>query len=430
MPRRGPARRAGAGRPGGAGVLLHLRGPREAAPPWWPPPGGASLTASDASSASASRAQPQPRTDAGLPLTRRPDAGFVGLARQWADGRGLATIVIGDGEGVTGGDFVRNIKQLIDLLRQIGDLAPDPATARAARQAADALFRGVVAASSVADRSMAVQGGGPPTRVPGCPRRLHGAAWSATPPRSGPTTRRRSSAATSPTSTARSSPWSTCPRWSRAPCSPATRGRPRASGGSSSTSSSATSTSAATTRVDATVGLARAEQLYERVFFEYGDDSVAQLGGVHLACEQASNMLTKVLEWGRLMSYMEKSTRYVAYDARLANGRYRYYRDPAILDSPLGARYVGDMDRLFDAYRDLLPVAQRLVRRAAPRSERGLRLRVAPVHPGQGLRRPPGDAAGRRHLQPRASTPAVRPTRPCCPDAGPPAPRGPRPTPS
>ncbi len=108
--------------------------------------------------------------------------------------------------------------------------------------------------------------------------------------------------------------------------------------------------------VDATVGLARAEQLYERVFFEYGDDSVAQLGGVHLACEQASNLLTKVLEWGRLMAYMEKSTRYVAYDARLANGRYRYHRDPAILDSPLGARYVGDMDRLFDSYRDLLPV--------------------------------------------------------------------------
>jgi len=110
--------------------------------------------------------------------------------------------------------------------------------------------------------------------------------------------------------------------------------------------------------VDATVGLARAEQLYDRVFFEYGDDSVAQLGGVHLACEQASNVLTKVLEWGRLMSYMEKSTRYVAYDSRLPNGRYRYYRDPGILESPLGARYIGDMDRLFDTYAELLPVMQ------------------------------------------------------------------------
>ncbi|MDA8043644.1 MAG: FAD-dependent thymidylate synthase [Actinomycetota bacterium] len=110
--------------------------------------------------------------------------------------------------------------------------------------------------------------------------------------------------------------------------------------------------------IDATVGLARAEQLYDKIFFEYGDDSVAQLGGVHLACEQASNVLTKVLEWGRLMSYMEKSTRYVAYDSRLSNGRYRYYRDAEILDSPLGARYVGDMDRLFDAYGELLPVLQ------------------------------------------------------------------------
>ncbi len=107
--------------------------------------------------------------------------------------------------------------------------------------------------------------------------------------------------------------------------------------------------------VDATVGLARAEQLYERVFFEYGDDSVAQLGGVHLACEQASNLLTKILERGRLMAYLEQSTRYIAYDARLPSGHYRYHRPPEILESPLGARYVGDMDRMFDAYAELLP---------------------------------------------------------------------------
>ncbi len=101
--------------------------------------------------------------------------------------------------------------------------------------------------------------------------------------------------------------------------------------------------------IDATVGLRRAEELYERVFFEYGDDSVAQLGGVHLACEQASNLLTKVLEWGRLMSYLEQSTRYIAYDTRIG-GRYRYYRDPEVMRSPLGARYVADMDRIFDTY--------------------------------------------------------------------------------
>ncbi len=101
--------------------------------------------------------------------------------------------------------------------------------------------------------------------------------------------------------------------------------------------------------VDATVGLARAEELYEKVFFEYGDDSVAQLGGVHLACEQASNVLTKILEWGRLASYLEQSTRYISYDSRLA-GRYRFYRDLDILNSRFGTRYVGDMDRMFDSY--------------------------------------------------------------------------------
>jgi thymidylate synthase ThyX len=118
--------------------------------------------------------------------------------------------------------------------------------------------------------------------------------------------------------------------------------------------------------VDATVGLRRAEQLYERVFLEYGDDSVAQLGGVHLACEQASNLLTKVLEWGRLMSYLEQSTRYIPYDSRLS-GRYRYWRDPQICDSRLGARYVADMDALFDTYRALLPTVSEWARDQYPK---------------------------------------------------------------
>ena len=119
--------------------------------------------------------------------------------------------------------------------------------------------------------------------------------------------------------------------------------------------------------LDATVGLSRAEELYERIFVEYGDDSVAQLGGVHLACEQASNVLTKVLEWGRLMSYLEQSTRYVPYDGRLA-GRYRYHRDPDVVGSRFGTRYVGDMDRIFDAYSLLLDKVTEHVRAVVPRS--------------------------------------------------------------
>ncbi len=119
--------------------------------------------------------------------------------------------------------------------------------------------------------------------------------------------------------------------------------------------------------VDATMGLDRAEQLYERIFVEYGDDSVAQLGGVHLACEQASNLLTKVLEWGRLASYLEQSTRYIAYDSRVG-GRYRYYRDPVILGSELGTRYVGDLDRLSDTYTELLAILTDHVRSSTPKA--------------------------------------------------------------
>jgi thymidylate synthase ThyX len=118
--------------------------------------------------------------------------------------------------------------------------------------------------------------------------------------------------------------------------------------------------------VDATVGLRRAEELYDRVFLEYGDDSVAQLGGVHLACEQASNLLTKILEWGRLMAYLEQSTRYIPYDSRLG-GLYRYARPQAILQSRLGARYVGDLDALFDAYAGCLPRLSEWARAVYPK---------------------------------------------------------------
>ncbi len=121
------------------------------------------------------------------------------------------------------------------------------------------------------------------------------------------------------------------------------------------------------TTIDATIGLDRAEDLYEKVFVEYGDDSVAQLGGVHLACEQASNLLTKVLERGRLASYLEQSTRYIAYDSR-ADGRYRYYRDPEILSSEIGTRYVGELDRLFDTYAELAPLVQDYVRQSTPKA--------------------------------------------------------------
>jgi len=98
----------------------------------------------------------------------------------------------------------------------------------------------------------------------------------------------------------------------------------------------------------------RAGDLYQRVFVEYGDDSVAQLGGAHLACEGASNLLTKILERGRLMSYLEQSTRYIDYSSRLPSGGYRYYVPPELSGSSLGEAYRAAMDNAFESYGEMV----------------------------------------------------------------------------
>jgi thymidylate synthase ThyX len=106
---------------------------------------------------------------------------------------------------------------------------------------------------------------------------------------------------------------------------------------------------AGTPAAPSSIGTTRADQLYERVLTGYGDDSVAQLGGVHLACEGASNILTKVLEWGRLMAYLEQSTRYVAYADR-PDGRFRYHVPTELTRHALRPRYVETLDRAFETY--------------------------------------------------------------------------------
>jgi thymidylate synthase ThyX len=113
------------------------------------------------------------------------------------------------------------------------------------------------------------------------------------------------------------------------------------------------------------VGVGRAEELYERVFVEFGDDSVAQLGGVHLACEQSSQLLAKVLEWGRLMAYLEQSTRYVPYDDRPGE-RWRYTVPPEVEAAGLGERFAEACDRAFDTYTRWLEPVQELYRGAFP----------------------------------------------------------------
>jgi thymidylate synthase ThyX len=110
----------------------------------------------------------------------------------------------------------------------------------------------------------------------------------------------------------------------------------------------------------------RAAELYERIFVGYGDDSVAQLGGAHIACEWVSNVLTKILQRPRLGAYLEQSTRYLGYDAPMPDppGGFRYYRDPE-----LGPDYTTAMDELFSTYSALLGRVGAWAEREFPRAD-------------------------------------------------------------
>ncbi|MBU6388913.1 FAD-dependent thymidylate synthase, partial [Patescibacteria group bacterium] len=102
----------------------------------------------------------------------------------------------------------------------------------------------------------------------------------------------------------------------------------------------------------ALTGEAGAGGLIKRVVTAYGDDSVQQLTGLHLVVENASIVLTKLLEWGRIAAYLEQSTRYIYFDQKGQDGRYRY----RLPDFPaeVKKRYVKDMDRLFELYSEVV----------------------------------------------------------------------------
>ncbi len=111
----------------------------------------------------------------------------------------------------------------------------------------------------------------------------------------------------------------------------------------------------------------RAAGLYERVFIGYGDDSIAQVGGAHVACEWVSNVLTKILQRGRLAAYLEQSTRYIPYDKPIEGtngGGYRYYSD-----DELGPEYRRAMDELFGIYSRGLETVQEWAADRWPRGD-------------------------------------------------------------
>ena len=127
---------------------------------------------------------------------------------------------------------------------------------------------------------------------------------------------------------------------------------------------------------DGELNVNRTQELIERILNEYGDDSVGELEGAHLALEQVSNLLTKVVEDARIGgSPIEQSTRYVFYDQKDSEGRYKYYRGPEILESAVGTEYIEVMDFLFDTYAAAVQPLTEYFRRLKPMEEAEYNLR-------------------------------------------------------
>ncbi len=120
---------------------------------------------------------------------------------------------------------------------------------------------------------------------------------------------------------------------------------------------------------DEMIATRKAEEFYDRVLVGYGDDSVAELGGAHIACENVSNIATKIMEDARIgISPLEKSSRYVYFNEKVG-GNYRYWRDPAIMDSEFADLYVQTMDMLFDSYSKLIEPMKKFIIERHPQGD-------------------------------------------------------------
>jgi thymidylate synthase ThyX len=118
------------------------------------------------------------------------------------------------------------------------------------------------------------------------------------------------------------------------------------------------------------IAIEKAERFYERVLIGFGDDSVGELAGVHMAVENVSNIATKLIEDRRIgLSPLEKSSRYVYFDKRDRSGKYLYYREPRIMESGFEKIYEETLDYLFDTYAELIPPVSEYVREKYPKGE-------------------------------------------------------------
>ena len=156
---------------------------------------------------------------------------------------------------------------------------------------------------------------------------------------------------------------------------------------------------AQTSASDDSAALKKARAFYDRVLVGYGDDSVAQLGGAHIACENISNVAAKLLEDARIgIAPLEKSTRYVRFDQKDAAGNYLFYREPKIMASRHRDSYVEVMNLLFDTYSRQMEPMLESVARSLPIEQLEVRDPVS----GKGLSY--GDAAKDERLKRWAET--------------------------
>lgn len=110
----------------------------------------------------------------------------------------------------------------------------------------------------------------------------------------------------------------------------------------------------------------RGEEFYRKVLLEYGDDSVAELGEAQVALEGISNIAAKKIEDRRIgLSYLEKSSRYVPFDKKVA-GNYRYVREGRIMASKFAEGYIAACDFSFDTYAKCLPTLQKYLEEREP----------------------------------------------------------------
>ena len=156
---------------------------------------------------------------------------------------------------------------------------------------------------------------------------------------------------------------------------------------------------AQTSASDNSAALKKARAFYDRVLVGYGDDSVAQLGGAHIACENISNVAAKLLEDARIgIAPLEKSTRYVRFDQKNAAGEYLFYREPRIINSRHRDAYLEVMNLLFDTYSQQMEPMLEFVSRSLPIDEMQLR------HPTTGKTLSYDEAKGNEKLQRWAET--------------------------